>query len=81
MSRLQTLRLPTLGVLLVASLLVACSDRRDTTSTTRKVDDSVIAGAQPGYHSPGWKAGDATSWEVHMRMRAQAQNEYVKTGN
>ena len=66
------------GIALAAGL-AACSDKRDTTATTRKVDDSPIAGANAAYAAPGWKAGDATSWEEHMRTRAQGQNEYAKT--
>ena len=33
------------------------------------------------YAAPGWKAGDATSWEEQMRTRTQSgQNEYVRSG-
>ena len=60
--------------------LSACSDKRDTTAAAKKLDDSPVAGAQQaGYTASGWKVGDATSWEEHMRTRAQGQNEYTKT--
>jgi hypothetical protein len=67
-----------------ACLLVAClgasgcADKRDTKAMSKKLDDSPVAGANPAYSTPGWKAGDATSWEEHMRTRAQGQNEYSK---
>lgn len=39
-----------------------------------------VVGTSP-YVSPGWKAGDATSWDTHMRSRTQSgQNEYVRSG-
>lgn len=58
--------------------LAACGDKRDTTKMSKKLDDSPVAGASPAFSAAGWKAGDATSWEEHMRTRAQAQNEYSR---
>jgi hypothetical protein len=62
-----------------ALLLSACGEKRDTAAASRKVDDRAVSGANPAYTAAGWKAGDATSWEEHMRTRTQAQNEYSKT--
>jgi len=69
------------GLALAASVLLvsACAEKRDTAASSRKLDDRAVAGANPAYTAPGWKAGDATSWQEHMRTRAQAQNEYSKT--
>ncbi len=66
---------------MLASLLLlgGCSDKRDTQSTTRKGDTSPVSGANAGYTAAGWKTGDATSWEEHMRTRTQGQNEYSRT--
>ena len=65
--------------LLAATLaLAACGERREGGSV-RKSDASPTAGANPAYTAAGWKAGDAASWEQHMRTRAQAQNEYART--
>jgi hypothetical protein len=73
MSRRLTTVLACLGVALA---LGGCGER---TSSARKSDASAVAGAAPAYTAPGWKAGDAASWEQHMRTRTQAQNEYVRT--
>jgi hypothetical protein len=62
---------------LTASL--GCAEKRDTAAASKKIDASPVSGAQQGYTAAGWKVGDATSWEEHMRTRAQAQNEYSKT--
>ena len=36
--------------------------------------------AGTAYTAPGWKVGDATSWDANMRARTQAgQNEYPRT--
>ncbi len=67
------------GVVLVAALS-ACTEKPQTVGT-RTVGESAFKGTGGGaYTEPGWKAGDATSWEEHMRMRTQAgQNEYVRS--
>lgn len=49
-------------------------------TASRKGDTAAAAGAQAAYHAPGWKPGDAASWEQHLRTRMQSQNEYVRAG-
>ena len=66
--------------LVLAVLLGACAEKRDGTTTSRKLDDSPTVGASAGYTVAGWKAGDAASWEEQIRTRTQGQNEYAKTG-
>lgn len=59
--------------------LAACGGKPEAgASSARKSDQSPVAGANAGYTAPGWKAGDATGWEQHMRNRTQSQNEYVR---
>ena len=42
---------------------------------------AAYQGAAGPYVATGWKAGDATSWDTHMRTRTQSgQNEYVRSG-
>jgi hypothetical protein len=76
-SRLGLVGAAVLGIFV---LLGGCSDKRDTQSTSRKLDASPVSGANVGYAASGWKTGDATSWEEHMRTRTQqGQNEYNRT--
>jgi hypothetical protein len=63
----------------VAVLLVACGAKPDPAKAAIKSDQSPIAGADLAYAAPGWKVGDATGWEQHMRARTQNQNEYSRT--
>ena len=65
--------------LLAAGLMVAGCGDKTSAAAARKLDQSPVAGADPAYSAKGWKAGDNTAWQEHMRARAQAQNEYNKT--
>ena len=58
-----------------AVALAACGGKPDATTSARKSDQSPVAGGNAPYAAPGWKAGDATGWEQHMRNRTQSQNE------
>jgi len=73
----MTTRPIAIALVLAAGIgMAACGQKADAPSSARKADESPVAGAQPAYTSPGWKAGDATSWDQHMRARTQQQNEY-----
>lgn len=70
--------LPTLALVGAALLLGACMEKPQTASG-RKADAKAYEPAQnSAYVAPGWKAGDAGSWEEQTRQRAQAQNEYSR---
>ena len=58
--------------------LTACGEKPQT-SGTRKADVAPSQGAAAAYTAPGWKAGDATSWEAQMKKRSDGQNEYTRT--
>jgi hypothetical protein len=62
--------------------LSACGEKAQT-ATVRKLDVAPSQGgsatAQAAYAAPGWKAGDATSWETQIKKRAEGQNEYTRT--
>ena len=58
-------------------LLSGCGEKAQTASV-RKSDTAPSQGAVAAYTAAGWKQGDATSWEVQMKNRAQAQNEYSR---
>ncbi len=68
------------GGLALLVALSACAEKPQTVGT-RTVGESAYKGtAGSPYADPGWKAGDATSWEEHMRNRTQSgQNEYVRS--
>ena len=66
------------GVIVVASLAVACGEKPQTaTASVKKVDGKVWEASDNAYVAPGWKAGDRTSWEEQMRKRAESQNDYA----
>lgn len=69
------------ATVLSLSTLAACGEKAQT--------GLGVKGVQPAYKSvdstsapfvtPGWKAGDKTSWELALKARAQnTQNEYNK---
>ena len=62
--------------------LTACGEKAQT-GLGVKGDQAAYKGvdntALP-FVSPGWQAGDKTSWESSLKARAQnSQNEYTKT--
>lgn len=69
-----------LGGLALVVGLAACTERPQEVGK-RVVSRAASAGTgNTAYTDPGWKPGDATSWEEHMRSRAQSgQNEYVRS--
>jgi hypothetical protein len=64
---------------LSAALLAACGDKPQT-ATQRKADDKPWDMAATGYQAQGFKSGDAAAWEQQLKVRAQSQNEYNRTG-
>jgi predicted small lipoprotein YifL len=58
--------------------LAACGERPQELGAKKSSAAPHQGTAAPGYASGGWKAGDAQSWEEHMRTRAQGQNEYSR---
>ena len=59
--------------------LAACGDRVQTSSGVKSDEASFQGVTGPGnvYNSPGWKPGDKTAWEQHLKTRLQnTQNEY-----
>ncbi len=58
--------------------LAGCGERPQT-ATARKVDVAPSQGGGAAYTAQGWKQGDATSWETHLKKRSEGQNEYTRT--
>jgi len=70
------------AVLLTAAtavaLLTGCAEKPQT-NTGAKPDVPAWQGtAKGGNPAPGFKPGDATSWNEQMRQRGQNQNEYTR---
>ncbi len=60
----------------VAALLAACGDKPQTAGGAKQ-DAAPYTGTGKSYVDPGWKQGDKTSWESHLKARGQnGQNEY-----
>lgn len=64
--------------LAAVGLLAACGEKPQTAGT-RKSDVAAYQGTDNGYGAPGWKSGDAASWEQQMKDRSRGQNEYTRT--
>lgn len=71
---------PWLFIAAGALALAGCGEPEQTNSGA-KSDAQVHAGTdkQPPFMAVGWKPGDRTTWEQHMKVRTvQGQNEYAK---
>ena len=61
--------------------LIACTERPQTIGTNSKNDKQAFEGTgiAPPFTAPGWKGGDKSSWEQHLKVRTQmGQNDYNK---
>jgi hypothetical protein len=59
--------------------LAACGDKPQVKAATSG-KAAYLGTSSAAYTAPGWKVGDATSWDANMRSRTQAgQNEYPRT--
>jgi major membrane immunogen (membrane-anchored lipoprotein) len=56
-------------ILLSVGALTACGEATQTLGT--KNDATAYSGATNSYVEAGWTAGNKTSWEQHLRTRAQ----------
>ena len=60
-------------------LLSACGQKPQDMGGAVRQDTAAFNGTQTPYVASGWKQGDKTSWEQHLRVRTQnSQNEYSK---
>ncbi len=61
-------------IVLSVAALTACGEKAQTLGT--KNDATAYSGAANSFVEAGWTAGDKTSWEQHLRTRAQyGQND------
>lgn len=62
---------------LALAALGACGERAQ--ANRGNLDTAAYEGAKNVFVDPGWKAGDKTSWEQHLRTRTQrGQNDYSR---
>ena len=60
--------------------LSACSEKPQENGSGAKLDQPPYDGTGvAAFTAPGWKAGDATSWQAELRARGQyGQNDYTR---
>lgn len=58
----------------------ACTEKPQIAGS-KVVGTPAFQGAADPYVVPGWKVGDATSWDKQLATRAQNQNEYERIGS
>jgi hypothetical protein len=64
---------------IAAIALVACGDKQQTAATPSKDATPYTGTGVASFTAPGWKAGDKTAWEQHLKARMQnSQNDYSK---
>jgi major membrane immunogen (membrane-anchored lipoprotein) len=69
----------TMVMIAAVTLLAACGERAQTIGTGKQ-DAAAYNGTGKAYVDGGWKQGDKTSWESHLKARGQnTQNEYSRT--
>ena len=75
MKRITTLALAASALVMLA----ACGDKPQNLSSASKQDTAAFNGTGSSFVAQGWKPGDKTSWEQHLRARTQnGQNDYSK---
>ena len=65
-------------LLAAVTALVACTEKPQTLGSGARQDTPAFQGTGTAFTGPGWKPGDKTSWEQHMKTRTQNQNEYTR---
>lgn len=66
-------------IMVAAAMLSACGETPQTASGVKQ-DAAPYSGTGKAFAEKGWKQGDKTSWESHLKTRAQnTQNDYSKT--
>jgi len=75
----------TLAMLVAGAVVVplaGCGERPQVAgqASTKKSDNKAWEAVQSAHLSDGYKAGDKTAWEAHLKARTErGQNEYTRT--
>jgi len=65
-------------IAVAVSLLAACGEKPQTLGSP-KSDIPPYAGTGSAFTAAGWKAGDKSGWEQHLKARQQnSQNDYSR---
>ena len=68
------------ALILAAVVTLAACGETPQAGTGAKRDTAAYQGTTNPYNDPGWKVGDKTAWESHLKSRLQnGQNEYNRT--
>jgi predicted small lipoprotein YifL len=67
-------------LLMLGLTLAGCGEKPQVLSHSKKDSAPAWQGAANEFVAPGWKAGDEQAWNRQMQVRAQNQNEYLRTG-
>jgi predicted small lipoprotein YifL len=66
-------------ILLAAMATLAACGEKPQALGSPKSDAPAYAGTGSSFTVPGWKAGDKTGWEQHLKTRQQnSQNDYSR---
>lgn len=68
-------------LILIAAVaaLAGCAEDTQTLKSGVRPDTAAFQGTGMPYAAPGWKQGDKTSWEQHLKTRLQqGQNDYAR---
>jgi hypothetical protein len=66
-------------IAVVLAMTLAACERTQSGPSARGRDTEPWDAAQDPFVVPGWKSGDAASWESQIRNRTSEQNEYLRT--
>lgn len=69
----------TVLTLTVLTALTACGDKPQTLGTPKQDAAPYTGTGVAAFTASGWKSGDKTSWEQHLKARMlNSQNDYSK---
>ncbi len=70
---------PALIIALALLGLAACTEKpQELYQGKAEVAEPAYKGTGSSFTAPGWTAGDKSSWEQTLKVRAEKQNEYVR---
>lgn len=65
--------------LTMLTVLSACGDKQQTLGTPKQDAAPFTGTGVASFTDSGWKSGDKTSWEQHLKARMlNSQNDYSK---
>lgn len=68
-----------IAVIAVAGMVLAACGEQPQNMASSKWDEPAYKGAGSSHTAAGWKVGDKTGWEQHLKARqANSQNDYAR---